>query len=184
MDRTEIEFIQLAQKGQNSAFEQLIELHKDALYKWCYSLTKEPEDALDLAQEAFIKAHNKIHLYKPDGSFRAWLIRIAYRQFLNLKEKQRRRESNVAFIEEELMFTAKINNERETHMDTRNLISEAIELLPEDYRSCITMRYVGDLSVRDIAISLKLTETNVKVRLFRAKSLLAKAIAMKKTEVL
>lgn len=164
------------QQGDRDAFASIVEAHKEAVYRWCYCLTREPEEAQDLAQETFIQAFNKIHQYQPIGSFRAWLTRIAYRQFLSAMEKRRRRQAASSLIEEEVQFIAGLNQEREEAEDDGKFLRLLMDKLPEDYRLCLLMRYENGLSVAEIASAMELTGVNVKVRLFRAKALLAKAV--------
>jgi len=172
----ETDAILRVQQGDRGAFRALVDSHKEAVYRWCYSLTREPEEAQDLAQETFIQAFNKIHQYRPIGSFRAWLTRIAYRHFLSAMAKRRRRETAQSLVEEEVQFIAGLNQEREEAEDDGKFLRKAMDKLPEDYRLCLLMRYENGLSVAEIASALELTGVNVKVRLFRAKALLAKAV--------
>jgi RNA polymerase sigma-70 factor (ECF subfamily) len=169
--------LQKAQQGDKNAYKGIVSYYKSDVYRFCYSLLREPEASKDLAQETFITAYGKMSLYKPTGSFKAWLCRIAYHQFLNIREKQKRRNEYFSAIEEELEFLATINSEQqEKPQDTEGIIKQAMENISEDYRLCLSMKYLNNMSLQQIAETLNLPLGTVKVRIFRGKSLFGKAI--------
>ena len=158
-------------------------MHKTAVHRWCYSLCREPEQAKDLCQDTFIKAYNNLEQYRHTGSFKAWLMRIAYHLFLNLIEKQRRHDSVTSEIEEELRFIAEINGNTEEEKDFSTTLQRALSKLPADYQMPILLKYKQDLSLQEISQLLNISAANVKVRIFRGKQLLARALDVKETLV-
>jgi RNA polymerase sigma-70 factor (ECF subfamily) len=173
----ELELIISAQKGDKNAFKALVTSYKAAIYGLCYGFVREPEEAADLAQETFITAFNKLHKYRPFGSFKAWLSRIAYRRFLNLREKNKRRQEIQPFVEQEFEYIASLNKDGdEGHTDDSELIKKAFEKLPEDYKMCLELKYLQGFSVGEISNTLSIPQATVKTRLYRGKCLLARAI--------
>jgi RNA polymerase sigma-70 factor, ECF subfamily len=174
----DIEWIARAREGDETAFRFLVDKYKNDVHRFCFRLLQEPEEASDLAQETFITAHRKLHHYRPVGLFRSWLLTIAYRLFLNLIEKKKRRLQSASLVEEEMIYLARLNSEP-IHEDTelQTLVGNALDKLDDEYRYCIVLRYQEGYSPEEIAKALSISEMAVKTRLYRGKRLFAKAIS-------
>lgn len=176
----EFKLISAAQSGDTAAFQQLMEKYKLPIYRLCYGFVREPEEAQDLAQETFISAFHKLNQYQPTGSFRGWLSSIAYTRFLNQREKNRRRLEAKPQIEEEIEFLSSLNSDRD--IEIANGYPEldcALQKLPEDYQVALELRYHQGMGISEIAETLEIPAATVKIRLYRAKHLLSKALCRK-----
>lgn len=145
-------------EGNNSAFDVLLNRHKDRLYYYIYFIVRSKEVAEDIFQETFVKAIIKLQegRYQPDGKFGAWITRIAH----NLVIDQFRIERNENTIsnddtEVDLLNDAKLaEGTIENRMVNEQVLSDVrmlIDELPDCQREVVFMRYYQDLSFKDIA---------------------------------
>ncbi|MDF7807416.1 sigma-70 family RNA polymerase sigma factor [Pontiellaceae bacterium B12219] len=91
MERTDQELVKASLEGNRSAFALLVSRHQDSVFGLAVGMTRNREDAADMAQEAFIKAYNKLEQYNPEYAFRSWILRICANQTKNLFRKRTRR---------------------------------------------------------------------------------------------
>lgn len=177
MDTSEQELARRAREGDVQAYGELVEMHQDGVFNVCLRLLGERREAEDLAQEAFIRAHARLHLYDPQRPFGPWVRRVAANQCLNRLETQKRLELP---LDDGLEETHPMPDPGpEKHLETAELgraLRRAVLDLPPVYRAVIELRHFQELSYEEIAESLKIPLSDVKSRLFRARKLLAARI--------
>lgn len=176
------QLLALAGEGDEDAFRRIVERHQDRLVRLCQRLLHDREEALDAAQEVFIKAYKKAGKLKPKGELYTWLYRVATNHCFN---KLRRRRI-VRFLpignslEEEPLGREPSDQSpapdrqlaaRERWRATRDAISR----LPEGQRAVLVLAKFEGLSYRQIAETLQITEGAVESRLFRAMRNLSRA---------
>jgi RNA polymerase sigma-70 factor (ECF subfamily) len=166
--------IQQAQTGDRSAFAQLIEAYWDRLYRWLYRLCHDRHLAEDLTQEAFLRALSSLSSFRVGGSFQAWLFRIAYNHFLNQRREGRR--VRIAFPEE-LPSDAEGPAEQVLSREALQLLARAVGRLPTEFRAAFLLRVETDLSFREIADILQITEETARWRVFKARQKLMETLA-------
>ena len=144
--------------GNNSAFDVLLNRHKDRLYYYIYFIVRSREVAEDIFQETFVKAIVKMQegKYQPDGKFAAWITRIAHNLVID-QFRQERNENLVSSDDEEVdilndasLSEGTIENQMvndQVLRDVRALIDE----LPDCQREVVFMRYYQQLSFKDIS---------------------------------
>ena len=159
-----------------AAFKILVERHQTSVYRFCYSLVREPEEAEDLAQEAFITAYNRLNSLKNVDSFKAWVCSIAYRHFLNQHDKEKHHLNAEADLQEELRFISDVNEEKDKGNIEKGEIIQALDKLPSEYRHLLILRYQEGFSIHQIAQALTRPMATIKTQLYRGKYLLAKAV--------
>lgn len=164
--------IRAAQAGDRSAFSLLVEGYWPRLFRWLYQLTRDRHLAEDLAQDAFMKAFAHLPRFRAGSNFRAWLFRIAHNAFSNHERAARRQR---AALPEELPDPEQGPLDQVISKETLARVGSALNQLPQDLRAALLLRVEEDLSFREIAAILDLTEETARWRVFKARQkLLAK----------
>ena len=147
--------------------KMLIEKYRNNRYTAAFNVCKSAQDAEDVVQDTFLQYWSQKKEFETEQHIRAWLIRIVINKAKNttLAFWRRNRRSLEDYIE-----TLTFENP-----ESENLFEEVLKL-PEKYRIVIHLFYYEDYSVREIADILKLSESNVKTRLSRGRSLLKTAL--------
>ena len=172
--------IQRAQKGNHEAFAALVEEHQRYVYNLAWRVVKDENEALDLAQETFVRAWTALPNFRGQSQFRTWLYRIVtnlcYNRLPNLRRLLNDLGDNVMEdISETSSAFANPVSESESR-ETRKYLYQAIEALDENYRLLITLRYQNELSYEEIASTLNLPLGTVKTGIFRAKEQLRRSL--------
>jgi RNA polymerase sigma-70 factor (ECF subfamily) len=162
-----------AQAGDRQAFARLVERYWDGLYRWLYHLAHDRHTAEDLAQEAFLKALNGLHTFRPGTNFRAWLFRIAHNTFANHRRASRPRQP----FPDDLPAGDEGPVEKALSREALLLLARAVGRLPEDFRSALTLRAEEGLSFREIGQVLGVTEETARWRVFKARQKLMSVLA-------
>ena len=157
-------------KGEESAFTDLVNRYKKRIYYLAYSLTNNHADALDLSQEAFIRAYRSIPRFRGKSSFYTWLYRITVNLCLNhFKKKAKRKE--VSF--DERIEVAQVDwwSNPKKALENKELqehLTKAINALSPRQKTVFTLRHLEGLSHKETASILGCSIGNVKANLFLA----------------
>jgi len=172
--------IQRAQKGDQEAFAMLVTDHQRYVYNLALRVLKNEEEALDLAQETFVRAWTALPNFRGQSQFRTWLYRIATNLCYNRLPNLRRSLNDLGDdVIAELPETGPALDNPARGFESRELRSylyKAIDELDENYRLLISLRYQNELSYDEIAGMLNLPLGTVKTGLFRAKEQLRRAL--------
>lgn len=169
--------IERAQRGDQTAFESLFDLHRYALLKKAMRTLRNVDDANDAVQETAVKAFRAIHQFRTDRPFLPWLNRICSNCCIDvLRDRRHRCESlddHCYRLEDE---------DQDIHVATehqvmRHQILAALARLPIRYKEILTLRHFDHLEVIEIAERLKKPEGTIKSWLFRARALLRKELS-------
>lgn len=178
MDWNSLEDRELAEalkRGEERALDALVLRHQGRVYAVAYRLTGNREDALDVTQEALLKAYRKIHAWQPTGGFLPWLLRLTANQAIDLVRQRKRRrherleETYVPESEHAPVEPGSHNTAVEVHareIDER--VRKALVVLSGTQRTVFMLRHYEGLQLSDIATELHCTVGSVKVHLFRA----------------
>ena len=166
--------------GDTPLFEILMRRYNQRLFRAARAILRDDDDAEDAVQQAYIQAYLHLDQFAGTARFSTWLTRIAIREALG-RRRRRQRLSEVALQDTEEAMTDDTPDARspEEHAERRELtgiIEGAVDELPEIYRVVFMMREVEQLSTRETADVLELSEEAVKVRLHRARGLLRDAL--------
>jgi len=166
-ERTDSELVSASLDGRRTAFAELVHRHQDSVFGLSVGMTRNREDAADMAQEAFIRAYNKLEQYNPEYSFRSWILRICANQTKNLfRRRMRRRCTEEKHLEQAEIEKSVINP------DYQELESALARLDP---KLCMPLRlkYMEGMSYDEISKVLGVGVSAAKMRVLRGKKLLA-----------
>jgi RNA polymerase sigma-70 factor (ECF subfamily) len=166
--------IEAAQSGDRQAFAQLVERYWEPLYRWLYHLARDRHSAEDLAQEAFLKAFNGLHTFRPGTNFRAWLFRIGHNTFANHRRALARPREP---FPEEVPDDCEGPMEQALSREALALVAEAVRQLAPDFRAALLLRAEHGMSFRQVADVLGLTEETARWRVFKARQQLMGLLA-------
>ena len=152
--------------GETAAFELLVRRYQQTIFRLAQRMTRNAEDARDLAQEAFVQAFRSLAGFHGQSSFSTWLYRIAVNLCLNHLKATRREDpvevdGNVADIRQDSLTTL-LAAERD------KALAAAIKELPPQQRATLTLRVYQGLSHREIAQVLECAEGTAKANYFHA----------------
>ncbi|MGL5315163.1 MAG: sigma-70 family RNA polymerase sigma factor [Peptostreptococcaceae bacterium] len=158
----EVILVKRAIKGDIQAFEDLISIYEDRLYREAYIRCKHEEDAKEIIQEAMYKAFRSIHTLKEPGYFKTWISRIV----INVSNDHLRKNGMVDLEHDINSFKKEVvvNDTVEVKIDLYNAIDE----LEDKYKDAIILRYINDLKVEDISKILDRPINTIKTHIRKA----------------
>jgi len=171
-------------KGDQNAYEEIIEIYKDKVYQLSYRMLGNRHEAEDIAQEAFIRAYVNIHRYNINLKFSTWLYRIA----TNLCIDRIRKKKPDYYLDAEIAGTEGLTmysqipdkkpspDEDVESLELQDTIQREISKLPDKYRSVIVLKYIEELSLNEISEILDLPLGTVKTRIHRGREALRKQL--------
>src|SRR5262245_23816256 len=179
------QLVTLVLRGRPDAYGELVRRHQSAVYNSVYRLVGDRQEALDLAQDAFVRAYEALDSYDTARPFGPWIGRIAANTALNWL--QRRRVPTVPLVRQggplagtaagetgehgELQLADDASEPERVYLATEQQarLRGAILALPPHYRAVVELRHFQDLSYEEIAATLGIALSDVKSQLFRAR---------------
>lgn len=175
---TDEDVVERVLAGETAWFEVIMRRYNQRLFRTARSIVHDADEAEDIIQDAYVRAYQHLRQFAGRAKFSTWLTRIAVHEALARVHRRRRFED--------------ASPERESHGDPMNdlptnipdperiaatgelgrLLEQAIDALPDAYRSVFMLRDVEELSTEETAACLEITEENVKTRLHRARAML------------
>ena len=176
--------VQRVQNGEKQAFDMLVLKYQHKLVKLISRYIRDPSEVMDVAQESFLKAYRALPNFRGDSAFYTWLYRIAINTAKNYLVAQSRRppDDDVDSTEAEQYEGESDLKENATperlllRDEIERTVVAAIEQLPEDLRTAITLRELEGLSYEDIAIAMDCPIGTVRSRIFRAREAINKRL--------
>ena len=158
--------VERTRSGDQSAFRELYDTHVDRIFRLTYRMAGDEDLARDYTQEAFIRAYQRLDQFRGDSRFGTWLHSIAVSVTLNgLRRVKRNREREFA-----LDSAPQVAGRADVGAEVRSRLKEAIEALPELYRTVFLMHDLEGYSHIEIATALEMAEGTSKARLSRARA--------------
>jgi RNA polymerase sigma factor (sigma-70 family) len=180
MDIDERSVITRAQKGDRSAFGDLVKHYQKRAYSIAYSFVRNREDALELAQDSFVKAYKAIHRFDLRMPFYPWLYRIIKNTCLNhIKKRNRRGESSLnSMIESGHDFASpnKGPDHKAVLGELKGAVAHGLSRISDNHREIIVLRHIHEKSYAEIADCLDIPHGTVMSRLHGARISLRKAM--------
>ncbi len=169
--------------GQGSDFEILVRRHQSAIYNFLLRMLHDPEEALDLAQEVFLKVFCSLERFDPRYRFTTWMYRIAFNAAIDNIRKRRPGILSLDAGADDSGGVREVAGSQPTPdqflqaRETRSHLEDAMRTLPAEYRQVLLLRHQGERRYDEIARITGLPIGTVKNRIFRAREMLRKAIA-------
>ena len=165
--------VEAAQAGDSDAVSALVRRYQTRIYNFALTLTANPADAEDLAQETFIRAFRGLHRFRGDSSFKNWLYRIAANAAHTRRGKQLRHaaiwDTRVESDEVSERHLASAAESVELRAIRRQVIDRALAALTPDQRAAVVLHDVEGLEYREIGDVLNIPIGTVMSRIFRAR---------------
>lgn len=184
--------VSASRKGDMVAFEALVGRHRDKVYARAYSMLRNEEEAVDLSQEAWVKAWQRLEQFQGDSSFLTWITRITINLCLDqIRRNKRRRTESIEQLDEDLggverqmpVITTNPTEGLEKG-ELRKKIDEALEKLSHEHRTVLVLHEFEDLEYKEIAKRMECSIGTVMSRLFYARRKMASLMAAYKRDEL
>jgi RNA polymerase sigma-70 factor (ECF subfamily) len=179
------QLVERAQHGDKHAFELLVAKYQRKLARLLSRFIRDPAEIEDVSQEAFIKAYRALPSFRGDSAFYTWLYRIGINTAKNYLVAQGRRaptttefDTEEAETFEEAEYLRDINTP-ESELSSKQIadtVNQAMEALPEELRTAITLREIEGLSYEEIANIMNCPIGTVRSRIFRAREAIAEKL--------
>lgn len=165
-------------KGDTSAFVYFVDTYQNMAVTIAYRICENRQDAEDIVQNAFVKAFHNLHTFRTDSKFSTWFYRIVYNTALS--------HISTAAFHTELVDYRELNEDKYNNdwnpilqfeeQERKAIIAETLERMPKEESLILTLFYLEENSVKDVALITSLSESNVKVKLFRARKRFAELL--------
>ncbi len=174
------ELARRAQHGDMDAFTILVQRYQRGIANLAYRLVGNWETALDITQEVFVRTYQMLHTFDTHRTFKPWIYRIATNRCYDYLRRQGRKRA--VMRESELSEHLSSPNrsldpeDRAIQNEIRQTVEEVVASLPPHYRAVITLRYLEDMSYKEIAEALNLPIGTVKTHIHRARERMKDAL--------
>ena len=173
--------------GDRKAFEQLVRQESGRLFRIIMRIVQDEDEAQSVLQETYLQAFKRLHTFRRESKLTTWLYAIGINQARSARRKARRLQTlpdedierlqpsfrNGMHTESYEAWNPHKMAERSERID---LVRKAIEQLPDDYRTVVTLRDIEELSTEEVAQILNISNGAVRVRLHRARHALRKVL--------
>ena len=177
-DASDLSLVQRVQRGDKGAFDVLVLKYQHKVVKLVMRYVRNPAEAEDIAQDAFIKAYRALPQFRGDSAFYTWLYRIAINTAKNAVVARDRNpvdfDLDMTNTEESYEMQGRLKDSETPEAlvltdEIRTTVNAAIANLPEDLRTAIVLRELEGLSYEEIAVTMDCPVGTVRSRIFRAR---------------
>ena len=176
-ESTDKELVKRVQKGDKGAFDLLVLKYEQKIVNLVMRYVRDPEQALDITQEAFIKAYRALPRFRGDSAFYTWLYRIAVNTAKNylVAHIKQKTANDIDVADAEYLSNGSELQDIETpesslfRDELEQTVDRAIRALPEDLKTAVTLREYDGLSYEEIAEVMECPVGTVRSRIFRAR---------------
>ncbi len=164
-------YITMTLAGDMNAFAILIDRYKNMVYTLCLRMMKTTEDAEEIAQDVFLKAFQKLSTFKGTSKFSTWIYSITYHRCLDALSRKRKQPTHYAAEINEEITEEKVSSILEVieAKELRGQLEACIQQLKEEDTFLVTLYYLEEQSLEEIAAVTGMTKNHVKVKIFRAR---------------
>ena len=187
----DLKTIRRCKRGEEAAFAEILARYRGPIYNLCYRMTRNSEDARDLAQEVFIKVFSLLDRFDENYAFSSWLFRIGTNHCIDHLRRNRLRflslDGGVGADGEEYEFQLPDTGpEPDTVLQRKEALErleEVISELPPHYRAITLLRHDQQLSYEEIAEILQLPLGTVKARIHRARNQIQQMLSARSYDI-
>ncbi|CAJ1311339.1 RNA polymerase sigma-70 factor (ECF subfamily) [Paenibacillus sp. SORGH_AS306] len=187
MDNIETRLVKLALKGDQRAFAEIVELYKDKIFHLGYRMLSNRHEAEDVVQETFLRVYKNLDRYDQKQKFSTWIYRIGTNLCIDRLRKRKPSYSLDAELNDQdgtdgyaLLPGDERTPESEYLLsETQQLIHQAIDSLPDKYKTVMVLRYLQELSLQEISEVMDMPVTTIKTRVHRGREFLRKKLEPK-----
>jgi RNA polymerase sigma-70 factor (ECF subfamily) len=172
------EIVARVRAGDCELFEAIMRRHNTRIYRAARAILGDDHEAEDVMQDAYVRAYEHLHEFEGRSRFATWLTRIAVHEALARVRRQRRLDPLDSHSEEPSMITQSEMSPEQLASDgeMHAVLEQAIDSLPDDFRSVLVLRLIEGLSGAETAECLGIPEETVKTRLYRARGRLQEVL--------
>lgn len=178
-DSVPSELIDRCKDGDQAAWTELVEATYRGVYTLCLRILRDPHDAAEATQDAYLKAWKGLGGFRGDATFDTWLYRVATNAALSKHRSRRRKREHETGVDEEALDrragSYSTEDQGGARLELRDL-EAALHRLPEHYRQSVLLRDVYGLTMEEIAKELKCSVTAAKVRVHRGRKKLKEIV--------
>ncbi|MDN4621011.1 RNA polymerase sigma factor SigW [Paenibacillus sp. PK4536] len=187
VDNIETRLVKLALKGDQRAFAEIVELYKDKIFHLGYRMLSNRHEAEDVVQETFLRVYKNLDRYDQKQKFSTWIYRIGTNLCIDRLRKRKPSYSLDAELNDQdgtdgyaLLPGDERTPESEYLLsETQQLIHQAIDSLPDKYKTVMVLRYLQELSLQEISEVMDMPVTTIKTRVHRGREFLRKKLEPK-----
>jgi RNA polymerase sigma-70 factor (ECF subfamily) len=178
------DLVEQTRRGRVDAYGELVRRYQTSVFNVCYRMLGERQEAEDLAQDAFLRAYQRLETFDVGRPFGPWIRKVAVNLCLN--SLQRHRPPRLPLDEE---YDDPVDTDQPDPADLHERADQAVRLrremaaLPAHYRAVIELRHFQDMTYEEMAKALTISIGDVKTHLFRARRLLARRLRGAEAEV-
>ena len=170
MSQSDIKIIKQVKDGDVAAFATLVSRYEHLAFTLALSITKNKEDAEEVAQDSFVKAYKNLSSFKGKSKFSTWLYQIIHNTALSkVRVKKQLTHPIDSNIEDRSIHLSESENNKLERLDRKKILKKAISKLNDDEGFIVILYYYQELSIEEITTATNYTASNVKVKLHRAR---------------
>ncbi len=170
----DIRLINATLQGSTTAFKSLVEQYQDYVFSVTLKVLKNREEAEEAAQDTFVKAYRALANFEQRSKFGTWLYQIAWRTAID--RYRSKSKTNISLDDDQSYLQISDSSPSPAKLvhqtNTKKLINNALDQMKPEDATLLTLYYLNEQSVREIAEITGLTESNIKVKLFRLRDVL------------
>jgi len=168
-------------QGDTNSFAVLVNRYKDLVFTLAYRMLKNREEAEEVSQDTFLKVFKSLAKFKGESKFSSWIYRVTYNTCLDKIKKQKRDPVVVTIDEFTEHQVSTIDNalDKLIVQERKQVIQDCLQMLPSDVGFLLTLYYFDERSIEEISKIIGISNTNVKVKLFRGRKKLASILKEK-----
>ncbi len=169
-------FVEKVLSGNTSAFAYFVNTYQSMAINIAYRICENMQDAEDVVQESFVKAYKNLHTFRLESKFSTWFYRIVFNTAVtHTKAKMWVVDDEVETVAVDV--SSDLDTESKLEMiETSEIVSHVLSKMPKAYGLLLNLFYLEDNSIKEIAEITGLNDSNVKVKLFRARNMFKEMI--------